>query len=118
MSFSKETITKIEELAKAEYENANEKYPPFHSIHEGFAVLAEEYDETKSCNEIIENLLKTAWENVKHDDFETLQNCIEHIRKNAVLAVCEDLQVIAMCDKFKDFLRGVDDETAEVKCIS
>ena len=30
---------------KAEYENASRKYPPFHSTHEGYAVIQEEVDE-------------------------------------------------------------------------
>lgn len=29
----------------AEYESASSRYPPFHSTHEGFAVLKEEVDE-------------------------------------------------------------------------
>jgi hypothetical protein len=32
----------------AELERANRHYPPFHSAHEGFAIINEEFDELKA----------------------------------------------------------------------
>ena len=33
----------------AEYQRASDKFPPFHSAHEGYAVIQEEVDELWDC---------------------------------------------------------------------
>ena len=38
-------IKKFNELVQDELEKAKEKFPPFHSAHEGYAVIKEEIDE-------------------------------------------------------------------------
>ena len=37
--------SKVLEMIKTELDSANNKYPAFHSTHEGYAVLREEIDE-------------------------------------------------------------------------
>lgn len=45
MEFTDEQINRIMIDVKAELYSANNKFPPFNSSHEGYAVLLEEVDE-------------------------------------------------------------------------
>lgn len=87
----------IERLAKIELAQANEKYPLFHSQHEAYGVLKEEIEEAV---DEINKLLKHEeqfWIDVKKDI--KADHIIGLMKVDAIEAVKELIQVIAMCDK-------------------
>lgn len=90
---------RIEELVVQELDEANKKYPLFHSPHEAYAVLAEEVDEMYQEAEWTRAYLGHMWECVKADD--DIEYITNDIRRKAVCVAQESIQIIAMCDKIK-----------------
>ena len=95
----------VEKLVKKELEAANERFPQFHSPHEGMGVLQEEVEEMR--HEMIEctvNML-TMWHRVYNNaptgDLALL------VRKRD--AACEAVQVAAMAQKYLDMLERMDE---------
>lgn len=88
----------VRELVKVELAAANERFPQFHSPHEGYAVILEETDEIKEQLEAAERYLGYLWDRVKHDSPTRSQ------AENLVLffsnVACEAVQAAAMCKKF------------------
>ena len=70
MSFSPESEKLIEQLIQAEYLNAvvnfGEKY---HSLHEGYAVLLEEVEETEKELQFLKGYQKLLWSKIKNEKF-------------------------------------------------
>lgn len=88
----------IEELAIEELVDANTKHPPtFNSMHEAYAVIKEEVEEMQEDMKYIESNLELLWRSVKADDDGT--HSLMRMKKLAITAVQEGIQVIAMCDK-------------------
>ena len=95
-------INEIEILARKELESANEKFPLFHGSHEGFAVLLEEAEELAEESDEIEKIMNSWWMYLRRDENIDIQKKrVDKIRRHAVDAAMEAIQVIAMCDKFK-----------------
>ena len=93
----------IEDLVKRELEEANKIHPQFSSTHEGYAVILEETEELAEESEEIEKIIRTWWAYLRKDeDMEIQKRRVKKIRIHAVNAVKEAIQVIAMCDKFKN----------------
>lgn len=93
----------IENLVKRELEDANKIHPQFSSTHEGYAVILEETEELAEESEEIEKIIRTWWAYLRKDeDIDIQKRRVEKIRNHAVNAVKEAIQVIAMCDKFKN----------------
>lgn len=93
----------IEALVKRELEEANKIHPQFNSTHEGYAVLLEETEELAEESEEIEKIIRTWWAYLRKDeDIDIQKRRVEKIRIHAVNAAKEAIQVIAMCDKFKN----------------
>ena len=93
----------IEGLAKRELEEANKIHPQFSSTHEGYAVILEETEELAEESEEIETIIRTWWAYLRKDeDIDIQKRRVEKIRIHAVNAAKEAIQVIAMCDKFKN----------------
>ena len=90
----------VEELVSIELKSANEKFPPFHSDHEGYAVILEEVDELSEEFNIIKNHLGHAWMAVKATAPNSAAEHISAIEIAAIYAACEAIQVAAMCRKF------------------
>ncbi len=93
---------KIKELAEEELERANEKFPLFHSDHEGLGVLEEEMFEV----DVEWTCAKRSFDDFSIDVFtdEEIGKIIgiQNIKETAINACAEMIQVIAMCDKFID----------------
>lgn len=88
----------VRELVKVELDAANERFPQFHSQHEGWAVILEELEETKEQLEAVERFLSYAWNRIKNDV--TAREQIDTVALIAENAACEAIQVAAMCKKF------------------
>jgi hypothetical protein len=61
-------MDKITELITQELANANAKFPPFHSCHEGYSVLKEEIEELEYELTLIKNRFENLWESIKRND--------------------------------------------------
>lgn len=90
-------LSEIQKLVDKELEEANKKYPLFHSDHEAYAVIKEEIEECEEDIRKMEMVLSYFWSNTKRD--KNSDNLIEGMKKIAMHAVAEAIQVAAMCDK-------------------
>lgn len=93
--------TQVRELVETELAAANRKHPPFHSQHEGWAVILEEVGEAKEDFEFIDHYLRSAWEEIRKDE-DAKGIITDEIKNAAVMLACEAIQVAAMCEKFKE----------------
>ena len=88
----------IRALVDKELAEANERFPQFHSQHEGYAVILEEVDELGDEVDAIEGHMRDQWSNIRAN--EASLYAIKSIESRAVRAACEAIQVAAMCRKF------------------
>lgn len=96
----KELKASVRTLLIEELERANEKFPLFHSDHEGVAIIEEEKLEAK---EAFDHVHKSMWwlkNRVYKDQPERAQNSVEILRDSAINAAAELIQTAAMCEKF------------------
>ena len=89
----------VRELVKVELAAANERFPQFHSAHEGYAVIKEEAEELVAEASAVGFYLKEAWEYIKGDE-SLAESEIKCVWQHAINAACEAIQVAAMCQKF------------------
>lgn len=88
----------VRALVDKELAAANERFPQFHSAHEGYAVIQEEVDELKEATDKVIGRTVSLWSRVKYgNDPERL---LQMISEDAVNAAVEAIQVAAMCKKF------------------
>lgn len=91
----------VRELVNVELAAANEKFPQFHSPHEGWAVMLEEYKELEEeCENIYREMLKM-FSDIRMND-KCYYDCALSILLRAVYAACEAIQVAAMAQKLRD----------------
>lgn len=85
-------------LIEEELNEANKAHPPFASMHEGYAVLKEEIEETKEVLDCIKSDLDMLWFGVKHDV--DVSRFAETIYEKSIWLMAEAAQVGAMAKKF------------------
>ena len=85
-------------LVGKELAAANERFPQFHSAHEGYAVIKEEVDELKEYTDLINNRKIYLWARVRFNN--SCEELVSRIHDDAINAACEAIQVAAMCKKF------------------
>lgn len=88
----------VRALVDKELAAANERFPQFHSQHEGYAVILEEFEEMKEQAEVAERFLTYMWDRVKHDS--PAKSQVENVMLFSENVACEAIQVAAMCKKF------------------
>ena len=88
----------VRALVDKELAAANERFPQFHSQHEGYAVIKEEVEETREQLDAVERYLNYLWDRVKQEC--TTKEQVEYIHMFAINVACEAIQVAAMCKKF------------------
>ena len=88
----------VRQLVEVELAAANERFPQFHSAHEGWAVIKEEMEETEEELAKMKIYLAGAWGNITSDV--QANSDIESLKQRAINAACEAVQVAAMCKKF------------------
>lgn len=88
----------IRALVGKELAAANERFPQFHSQHEGYAVIKEEVDELKEDTNRIDGRIACLWDMVRFNN--SCEELVSRIYDDAINAACEAIQVAAMCKKF------------------
>lgn len=89
-------------LVDKELAAANERFPQFHSQHEGYAVVLEEMDELKIDVYNADQYLSYVWDSIKDNSSGRTRKNVMIIKGIAIDAACEAIQVAAMCKKFLD----------------
>ena len=90
----------VEKLVQKELVSANQRFPLFHSDHEGAAVIMEEIDEAQEDMNNVQNNFLDLWKNVKRNSEPEYH--AESVYICAVSLACEAIQVAAMAQKFID----------------
>lgn len=93
------------QLVKKEYDNANKVYGPIHSMHEGYAVLLEELEETEECIRYAKTNSNYMWSFIRANKLECTEYQAECLMKNALNTACESIQVAAVCNRIIDFCK-------------
>lgn len=95
--------TDVEKLVLKELQSANDKFGMFNSLHEGYAVVLEEFDESKDDLNALEMDLNYLWYCIKNDivDEDFYKN-LSTIKTSAISLAVEAIQVAAMAQKFMD----------------
>lgn len=97
----------VEKLVKKELEAANERFPQFHSEHEGWTVMQEEAEELREECDSIEMAMEQFWHRIR-DGIPTA-NHVALVEQYAEAAACEAIQVAAMARKYLDMLERMDE---------
>lgn len=95
---------KLPALVREELAAANLMNPPFHSTHEGYAVLLEEIEEAVSVQREIEACREMMWEHIKQDSPKAFEYA-QRIERYAMHMAAEAIQVAAMAQKFQSTRR-------------
>lgn len=97
----------VERLVEKELASANERFPQFHSEHEGWAVMQEEAEELQEECDSIELAMEQLWNRIR-DGIPTAQY-VALVEQYAEAAACEAIQVAAMARKYLDMLERMDE---------
>lgn len=95
---------KLPGLVEEELDAANEVNPPFHSMHEGYAVILEEKEETADAYLEMSIRLDHLWRAVKADAPGMALDEAYSLRTAAVDTAAEAIQVAAMACKLIDYI--------------
>ena len=98
----------LRKLVELELEAANRENPPFHSAHEGYAVILEEADEAQAELEALLAWVRALWKDIKMNAGKA-RSLTAGIEYRAVRLAAEALQVAAMARKFRQLGGGDDD---------
>lgn len=101
----------VGKLVEKELEAANERFPQFHSEHEGWAVMQEEAEELDEEMDAIEMAIEQLWHRIR-DNLPT-ETHAALIEQYAEAAACEAIQVAAMARKYLDMLERMEKEESE-----
>lgn len=99
----------LRKLVELELEAANRENPPFHSAHEGYAVILEEVEEVRDELESLNADVSALWEFVRRNLIPAMRDEVYDIENHAVRLAAEALQVAAMARKFRQLGGGVHD---------
>jgi hypothetical protein len=94
----------ILKLVDEELKSANEKFPPFQSEHEGYAVLLEEVEELQEELDNIKLNIAKLWSHIRNEA--VLNYDVSNILHHSENAIEEAVQVSAMCLKLRSFING------------
>lgn len=98
--FDKKTELKINEAVVLELNKACKVYgAEYHSLHEGYAVLLEEVEETEKDFDYLKNHLSMLWDSVKVDDADSVKANARSIAYDAVEMAKECAQIAAVARK-------------------
>ena len=107
MSEMRHLIAQASEMIDAALKQANETYPLFHSLHEGYGVMKEEVEEANDDFDTLIFWHNEYWAATKEDDFERARKAAEHINHTARKTIAELAQVGAMAAKVIQSMEGM-----------
>jgi len=94
----------IEQAVCHELRNIVKKYgPTYHSEHEGFAVLMEEYQEAAESDKDMQEHLEKLWKSIRENQISNFN--LSMIYESAIGLAEEAVQVAAVCERFMETLR-------------
>ena len=99
----------LRKLVDLELEAANRENPPFHSAHEGYAVILEEVEEARRELERVNACEASLWELIRTNRVWALLEVVDALENHAVRLAAEALQVAAMARKFQQLGGKKDD---------
>ena len=102
-------MSMLDKLINEELERANEKFPPFQSLHEACAVTFEEVEELREQIEKIELSMKWYWilcKGSKNTTVGQLKNLLDDLDVSIISAFEELIQVAAMIKKARRLQNG------------
>lgn len=106
-------LSKLPALMAEELQAANEANPPFHSLHEGWAVLHEEVEETREALIKMGLAEKNLWEAIRNNYPASTHYEVLRVMEHAYQTAAEAIQVAAMAQKLIDGIEaGFDAEAA------
>ena len=88
----------VRQLVEVELAAANERFPQFHSAHEGWAVILEEQIELGAEFEKIRGYMGDIFNKIIENNSVSIE--IGILQMYAINAACEAIQIAAMCQKF------------------
>ena len=91
----------LRKLVDLELEAANRENPPFHSPHEGYAVILEEVEEAGTELASVKQDLKIIWGLICRNEAGRMMTWARYLEKTAVHLAAEAIQVAAMAKKFQ-----------------
>ncbi len=95
-------MKQVEELVSVELESARVEHEAFHSLHEGYAVLLEEIEESRDELQAVTAHTSALWRCVKDDNALCAKLALVEIEDAAVCLAAEAIQVAAMARKAKE----------------
>lgn len=102
MSFHENTELHIKSACLFELEQAEKEWgKTYHSLHEGWAVLKEEVEESELSFNGVKSQASGVWLSVKGGDYVWGETCLNSMQENAIQAMKELAQVWAVCEKMK-----------------
>lgn len=89
----------VDQLVQSELDLASAQHGKrFHSAHEAYAVILEEYQEAKEQLLATERVLDIFWKCCRNDKCDEIQS-VEAVWWESMLAACECIQIAAMAQK-------------------
>ena len=104
----------VQELAMAELQRANARFPLFASDHEAYAVTLEEVEEAREELQDLESQMKEFWDDVRGKDnlpFPSYESPMD-IYRTAIKLACEAIQAAAMLMKCEESRNAREDAKA------
>lgn len=108
MSEMRHLIAQASEMIDTALKQANEMYPLFHSLHEGYGVMKEKVEEATDEFDIIVWWYNEYWAATKADDFKRARKAAEQMKHSARKAIAELAQVGAMAAKITQSMEGME----------
>lgn len=103
-----ETRNKISEAVKCELANCDSYGQLYNTNHEAYAIIKEEVEEVEKELQSVQTALLNAWNSIKNDDTEKLEEAIDCLDDFAFWLIGEAVQVRACVKKWQ---RGTEVES-------
>lgn len=105
--FSPATESRCRLAIQAEYHKAKKEHGDFASLHEGWAVMREEWEEAFRELSAAADEMNTMWEYVKLDDASDARLRAYRVQAHAQATMMETAQLAAMARKMTDYCNEV-----------